>query len=156
MSMLSSRILVAVSLALNILIVGAAAGAGVMWYWTPQPKPQLAPRGLQLAAEDLSAEQRQAFRTLLAEARRDMRPQTQQGRLARDDLARLLVQDQLDLAAIDARLVEIRSADMVLRTRLEQAVVSFAETLSPTDRAKLVEGLQRRGRMLRRAPRRKN
>jgi uncharacterized membrane protein len=73
-------------------------------------------------------------------------------RASRDDLARLLSQDRLDKAAIDAELAKIRNADMALRSRLEQAVVDFAETLSPAERRTLVEGLRQRGGMLRRPP----
>jgi uncharacterized membrane protein len=57
----------------------------------------------------------------------------------------------LDKAAIDADLAKIRNADMALRSRLEQAIVDFAETLSPAERQTFVEGLRQRSGMLRRA-----
>ena len=156
MSERSSRLLLALSLALNIFIVGAAAGAGVMWYWSQQSTSGGGQRGLWLAAENLSAEQQKAFRKLLAEARRDVKPDTAAGYTSSDELAHLLVQNPLDMTAIDAELVKIRNADSILRARLERAVVSFAETLAVADRKLLVEGLRGRGRMLRRPPQGKN
>lgn len=156
MSERSTRLLLALSLALNILILGAAAGAGAMWIWGYQPRSGPVPRGLQLAAENLSAERQQTFRKMLAAARREVRSDIDAGRSSRDELSRLLVQDQLDPAAVDAELVKIRNADAVLRSRLEQAVVSFAETLSPAERALFVEGLRGRAVMLRRIAPRKN
>ena len=156
MSERSSRLLLALSLALNILVAGAAVGAGVMWYWGPPPKSAGGQRALWLAAKGLSVDRQKAFRKLLAETRRQVKPDTDAGRQSRDELARLLVQDQLDMAAISAELVKIRNADATLRARLEQAVVSFADTLSVEDRKRFVEGLRGRGRMLRRPPPRKN
>jgi uncharacterized membrane protein len=156
MSERSSRTLLALSLAFNILLVGAAVGAASMWYWSRPPGPAAGQRGLWLAAKNLSVEQRQAFRKMLAEARREVRQDTERARMSREELARLLVQDRLDTAAINAELITIRNADAVLRVRLEQAVVSFAETLSVADRQIFLEGLRGRGSMLRRAPPRKN
>lgn len=156
MSESSNRLLLALSLALNIFLVAAAAGAGVMWYWSQHPKSAGGQRAIWLAAKSLSVEQQQAFRKLLGEARRGTKSETAVGRASRDELARLLVQDPLDRTAINAELEKIRSADAVLRARLEETVVGFAETLSIAERKLLVEGLRGRGRMLRHAPAGKN
>jgi uncharacterized membrane protein len=152
----SNRLLLALSLALNIFVMGAAAGAGSMWYWSQSPISAGAQRGLWLAAEDLSNEQQQAFRKLLGEARRSVKTETAAGRASRDELERLLAQEPLDRAAINTELEKIRSADAVLRARLEEAVVSFAASLPVAERKLLVEGLKDRGRILRRPPPKKN
>ena len=155
MSERSSRILLAISLAFNIFIIGAATGAGYM-YVSERPKSASAQRGLRFAAENLSVEQQQAFRKALAEARRNARLEIETARSSRQELARLLVQNQLDQTALNAELTKIRNADIALRTRLEQVVVSFAEALSPADRQRLVEGLRGRGGMLRQIAPKKN
>jgi uncharacterized membrane protein len=156
MSDWSRKILLAASLAFNVFIVGAAAGAGYMWYATDRPRIAAAQRGLRFAAENLSAQQRRIFHQMLVDARRNAAADIEAARAGRTELARLLVQDQMDRPAIDAELARIRNADIALRTRLEQAVVSFAETLSAAERQNLVEGLRRRGGMLRRVVPEKN
>lgn len=146
----SRTTLLALSLAFNILFLGAAIGAASMWYWRSEPSSEAGQRGLWLAAKRLSAEQRQTFRTMLIQARRDVRDETTRRRRSREELARLLAQEKLDMAAIHAELNKIRDADAALRARLEQAVVKFAESLSAADRQVLLEGLrERRGSLLR-------
>jgi uncharacterized membrane protein len=111
---------------------------------------------LWLAAEGLAPERQQAFRKLLGEARRGVKTETAAGRASREELERLLTQQPLDRAAIEIELEKIRSADAALRARLEEAVVSFAASLSVAERKLLVEGLKDRGRILRRVPPGKN
>jgi uncharacterized membrane protein len=156
MSERSRRTLLALSLALNMLCVGAAAGASAMWYWNRLVTPAAQQQGLWLAAKGLSPAQRKTFRQMLAEARREVRQDTEKARIGREQVAGLLMQDKLDTEAINAELVKIRGADAVLRARLEQAVISFAQTLSADDRQIFVEGLRERGSILRRGSFRKN
>lgn len=108
-------------------------------------------QGLPVAAEDLRSAQRETFRQSLQQARRSVADKAQAGRDAREELARLLTQEPLNHTEIDTQLKKIRSADMAIRTGVEAAVIDFAATLNPSDRAKLVEGLESRGQMLRRS-----
>ncbi|UTV41812.1 periplasmic heavy metal sensor (plasmid) [Ensifer adhaerens] len=134
----------AVSLALNIFLVGVAVGSSLLWlYDTKQTPPRRTVQGLPAAAQELQPEQRKTFRQLLQKARRGSAEKTREGQRAREDLARLLARDPLDRAEIDMMLERIRNADMSLRTSVEAAVIDFAATLRPNDRAKLVEGLER-------------
>lgn len=153
MSERSWRILLAVSLACNVFIIGAAAGAGYMWFAYDHSRQAAAQRGMRFAADNLSPEQRRAFRQKMAEARRMARPAFDEARASREELTGLLLQDTFDRAAIDTELAEIRSADMALRTRLESTVADFAGTLSPAERQIFVDGLRNRSGMLRRSPR---
>ncbi|MDW6026320.1 periplasmic heavy metal sensor [Mesorhizobium sp. BAC0120] len=146
------NILLAVSLAINVFIVGAAAGGGFMWYAMDRSRTAQNQGALRFVAADLPLAQRRAFLQALGDARRASISDLETARASRDDLARLLSQDRLDKGAIDAELVKIRNADMALRSRLEQAVVDFAETLSPAERQTLVEALRQRASMLRRTP----
>ncbi|WP_292638002.1 periplasmic heavy metal sensor [Mesorhizobium sp.] len=72
-------------------------------------------------------------------------------RAGREAVARLIEAEPIDAAAINATLASVRQADMALRGRLEQAIVTFATGLTPADRARLVDGLRGRTNMLRRA-----
>ena len=142
----TAKIALAASIVLNVFILGAAAGA-FFWRSSPTP-PQRAEQGLAAVAQALEPAQRQAFRQALATARRDAQPDSQAARAAREELARLLGEPNLDHAAIDATLEATRAADIRVRARAEAAVVDFADSLGPQDRAKLVQGLSSRGQML--------
>jgi uncharacterized membrane protein len=156
MSPRAIKMLLAASLALNIFILGAAAGAGYMW-WQARERPQAeAQRGLRFAAAELSPEQRRAFRQALAEARRRAADDTATARTSREAAARLLAAEPLNAAAVETELARVRAADMALRSRLEQAIVGYAATLSPADRERLVDGLRGRGAMLQQGPAPKN
>lgn len=150
MSERSIRLLLAASLAVNIFLLGAAAGAGYMWRAQEVQRDAAGEqRGLRFAADDLSPEQRKAFRQALAEARRQSAADIEAARAGREEVARLIEGEPIDSAAVNAALTAIRQADTALRSRLEQAIVSFAAGLTPADRARLVDGLRDRTSMLR-------
>ena len=128
------------SLVLNLFLAGGIAGGAWRW-WTAAP-PQ--PRGLRFAADELTAEQRQEFRSGLREARRDASVRIQAGREGRQEVFHLLSAPEFDRAALSAVLARTREADTIARARFEGAVVDFAATLSAEDRQKLAQGLARR------------
>lgn len=142
----SMKLALAASLLLNLFILGAAAGA---WFWRTTPEAsQRSEQGIAAAAQHLKPPLRQAFRQALADARRDVRSESQAAREARDKLAGLLKAEDLDRQAINATLEVTRTADLKVRARVEEAVIDFAERLDPQNRAALVEGLASRGQML--------
>ncbi|MGD9803125.1 MAG: periplasmic heavy metal sensor [Hyphomicrobiaceae bacterium] len=151
----SRNSLLAISLALNVFILGAVAGGAYMWHALDPAKVAENQRALRFAAQALPPAQRMGFRQALAAARRAAASDIETARQGRDALARLLSQDALDQAAIDAELTKIRSADMALRTRLEQAIIDFAESLTPAQRREFVDGLRQRGGILRQVPAKK-
>ncbi|WP_181360519.1 periplasmic heavy metal sensor [Variovorax sp. WS11] len=145
-----------VSLVLNLFLAGAIAGGAWRW-WTVEVERAAAapaapaaaataaqPRGLRFAADELSSEQRRAFRLGLREARREVASSIQAAREGRQEVLRLLAAPQLDQAAVTAALARTRDADMVSRARVEASVIDFATRLSPPEREKLAEGLARR------------
>ncbi|MEP6790548.1 MAG: periplasmic heavy metal sensor [Ramlibacter sp.] len=134
------------SLVLNLFLVGGIAGAAWRW-WAAQPvaaAPVAQPRGLRFAADELSPEQRQAFRTGLRDARRDAAASIQASRSGRQELTRLISAPEFDRAAAAATLARTREADIATRTRFEASVIDFASTLAPAERLKLADGLARR------------
>lgn len=142
------KVALAMSLTLNVFILGTAAGA---WLWRPAPSPQRAgDQGLAAAARALEPPQQQAFRQALAKARVDAQADSLAARTARDKLARLLGEADINRGAIDAALETTRAADVRVRARMEAAVIDFTESLDPKSRGLLVEGLASRGRILQR------
>lgn len=139
------KIALAVSLTLNVFILGAAAGA---WFWRSAPVFAQPDQGLAGAAQALEPPQRQAFRETLAKARHDAQPDSQAARDARNKLAQLLNKADLDRGSVDAALEMTRTADMKVRARVETAVMDFAESLDPKNRAILITGLASRGQIL--------
>jgi uncharacterized membrane protein len=139
-----------VSLALNLFVVGSVAGGA--WIWWAAERPSIAavaavtaqPRGLRYAADELSAEQRRAFRSGLRDARREAGASIEAAASGRTEVLRLLRAPQLDRNAVAAALARTREADAAWRARAETSVVDFAATLSPDERIKLVSGLERR------------
>lgn len=145
MSRSALKIALAVSLVLNVFILGAAVGA---WFWRSTPVPQQQDQSLAAAGQALDTDERQAFRDTLAKARHDAQPDSKAAHDARDKLAQLLHQTELDRNAIDAALDMTRTADVKVRARIEAAVIDFAESLDPKDRAILIGGLAARGQIL--------
>lgn len=140
------KLLLALSLTLNVFLIGAAAGGAYMWI---RKEPGVGARpALASAARLLEPPQRQAFRQALRQARSEARADADKARAARQELAGLLAAPTLDRAAIDARLAAIRNADMAVRSRIEGVVIGFASALSPDDRRKFVDGIRGRGRLL--------
>lgn len=135
------KIACAVSILLNIFLIGGIAG-GVVWWRTM--RPQVGVGSIRMAGSELSQPQRRAFRVALREERKALRPTLAAGRQARLDAATLLRAPMLDQAALDAALARVRDADFLLRARLEDRAVAFVSTLPHEERVRLAEGLERR------------
>jgi uncharacterized membrane protein len=143
-------IVLAVSLAFNVFIVGAVVGGAYMWHASGPHRPGIAARGgLGRAAQKLPATERRAFRRMLAQTRKEAASEIAAARAGRLKLAQLMTADPIDRSAIDAQLSAIRQSDGTLRARLEKTVIDFFETLTPAERRTFVEGLRGHGAMLR-------
>lgn len=150
MSERSRTITLAISLALNIFLVGAAVGGAYMWHASGPHRPGIVARGgLGRAAEALPVEKRKAFRQMLAQTRKEAAPDIAAAKSGRLELARMMMAEPLNRQAIDGQLSTIRQADIALRAKLEKTVINFLETLTPADRTIFVEGLRGHGAMLR-------
>ena len=133
------------SLGLNIFMFGAlASGAGqyVYSHWHETARSPGAPR---FAAAQLSAAQQQEFVETLRDAHREARQSGQAAVNGRKNVIRLLAASPLDQAALDAAIASTREADVAVRTHVEQRVVEYAAALTPEERVKFAEGLQRYG-----------
>ena len=146
MSTRTAKIVLATSLMFNVFVLGAAAGAWC-WPWISAAMQRADP-GLAAVADGLDASQQEAFRQILAKARQDVRSDSKAARDARNELAQLMSQPELDRNAINAALETARTADVRVRAQIEAAVVDFAASLDPKARAVLIEGLASRGQIV--------
>jgi uncharacterized membrane protein len=157
MSERSGPVVLAISLALNVFLVGAAVGGAYMWHAFGPLRAGISARGgLGVAAQTLPVEERKTFRQLLIQTRKQAVSDVTAARAGRLQLAQLMVADPLNRQAVDAQLSAIRQSDIALRAKLEKAVVDFAETLTPAERKSFVEGLRGHSAMLRGLQARKN
>ncbi|WP_322034110.1 periplasmic heavy metal sensor [Paraburkholderia sp. J76] len=135
------------SVLLNVFLLGAIAGGAWRWFAVRgEPQAQPAQRvALRYATEELSPERQQQFAQALKSSRREGRQYARDGRDGRREVLDLLAAPQLDRSAIDAALAHTRNADSALRAQIESGVVDFAATLTPEERVKFVQGLEKRG-----------
>jgi len=144
MSPRTLKTLAAVSLVLNVFLIGSIAGGAYRWF-AQQRTEAAQPRGIRFAAADLSAERQRQLRDALRETRRASLPLIRDARDGRIDLARSLAARDFDRRALDDALARTRQADAALRARIEGTVADFASTLTPDERLKLVAAMERYG-----------
>lgn len=150
MSNRALRILLIVSLVLNVFVIGGLAGAAISWQRVDAQRPLVGvgrPARLRQAAEALSPENRRMVRQSVRAAAYALRPEAARARGARREAARLLVQPAFDRAAFEAALARARAADVAIRTRLEGAMIDAAAQLPRSEREALAAGLDRSGAM---------
>jgi uncharacterized membrane protein len=133
------RGLVVASVVLNVFLAGAFVGGAV---WLRNAKAG-AGVSLEAAGRQLPDQDRKAFRQVLRQVRVASRQDILDGQQARQEAAELLQQPVMDKAALSAALERARNADVTVRTRLEQAIVDFAENTSPENRSVLSQALLR-------------
>lgn len=147
MTMPATRLktLLIVSLVLNIFLLGTIAGGTYRWVTKQKADVIAQQRGLRFAAAELSEARRGQLREALRQTRRDSLPLIVGARSGRLDVVQALAAPQFDRNALDAALARTREADMALRARVEGTVADFASTLTPDERLKLVDALERHG-----------
>lgn len=151
-------ILLALSAALNLFVIGAVAGG---WWMRERLEIRRTPTaaapapGWRAMGRRLSPEGREVFRETLQDLAPETAPLAAEGRRNRREAAELMAASTLDAAALNAALDRARAADLALRGKLEGAVVDAATRLSSTDRAVLAENLRRRAQRPVRAAREK-
>ena len=140
------RLLLAVSLLVNVFAVGAiggglfmlSRGAGLRAHPARHP-------ALRAAGDGLPAPDRARFRLAIRTVMQDSRDLVATARLSRAAAADLFVQPVFDGAAVLAALERARIADLELRRRLETAAVQVAAGLPIEERLFLARGLERGG-----------
>ncbi|SAK78508.1 integral membrane protein [Caballeronia hypogeia] len=145
MSPRTLKTLAAVSLVLNVFLLGSIAGGAYRLFAHQKADVAQQQRGIRFAAADLSAERQQQLRDALRSTRRESLPLIREARDGRIDLAHILAARDFDRTALDDALKRTRDADIALRARVEGTVADFAATLTPDERLKLVGAMERYG-----------
>ncbi|MGH8779737.1 periplasmic heavy metal sensor [Paraburkholderia sp.] len=144
----SWKVILSVSILLNVFLLGGIAGGAYRWFATHEGVAAVAgaqKNALRFAASDLSPQRQQEFLQALKEARRNGRMFARDAREGRRDVLELLAQPQLDRPALDAALARTREADSALRARVETGVADFAATLTPDERLHFAQSLREHG-----------
>jgi uncharacterized membrane protein len=143
----SWKALIVGSVLLNVFLLGAIAGGAWRWFAehgasAAHPAQRVA---LRFATDELSPDRQQQFLDALKSARREGREYARAGREDRRQVLDLFAAPQLDRAALDAALAHTREADSALRAQVESGIADYAASLTPEERAKFAEGLERSG-----------
>ena len=142
----------AVSVCLNLALIGAAGGA-LLRHGPPGPPPGPPPGGgavdpwtLRKVIRMLPEEERDAVRGLLRDRRPEFEALGPQRRAARQAAAAALEARPFDPAALEAALDASRAAERAGRDVIDRVFVEFATRLSDDMRATLAEEMRRNRR----------
>jgi uncharacterized membrane protein len=128
-------ILLFVSLAVNLFVLGAFAGVALTRFRPPPPQHFGQGRpGLAAAAAALTPEQREAWRQALRNQAQDSAPKLRESRMVRRQAWEGLGAEPLDAATIRADLSRSRQLEQEAREAMDERMVAFAATLSPQER----------------------
>ena len=141
MNRLWVKILLGVSLVLNLFVVGAVAGVLII----RQQALVRAGAGdpLMSAADALTPDQRAAFQAMIGPTLQSLRPGLRDARMSRHDAMLRLQTQPFDRAAASADFARARADDAAARGRVEEAILDFAARLPPDQRAAFAKGLSR-------------
>jgi uncharacterized membrane protein len=140
-------ILLVVSLALNLFLIGTVVGGLVVGQRlrAMRPPPERGGPALWVAARGLPPEHRDAYREVLRGEGGEVRLKLRAAREARTEAWKTLGQEPFDAEAVRQRLAAARAQDAAARKELEDRLVAFAAGLPADERAKLAEGLAQPG-----------
>lgn len=152
------KILLAASVALNLLALVAGATATV-WVRSVQARIEAADRPsrerppMMAMVAGVDPDVRQRVQETLRASARAARPDFEESRLRRREAIALVRSEDFDPVRARALLEQSRAAELRGRARLESDAVGLLETLEPDDRTVLAPILTRRGRFAARGPR---
>ncbi|MBU4433537.1 MAG: periplasmic heavy metal sensor [Alphaproteobacteria bacterium] len=139
-----------VSATVNVFLVGGVAGVVLARRTAPTPlttaqvqteRPARPP--LWAAGQALSPESRRGLRLALRDANQKSKATIAEARQERGAALEALRTQPYDPAAVARHLAAARTRDSAARSNIEAALVTFADTLSPRERATLADGLTR-------------
>ncbi|MBK5417340.1 periplasmic heavy metal sensor [Pseudomonas sp. TH31] len=139
------KALLAVSLVLNVFLIGGAVGGFYQWHSQAKPALVLPQHGVRQVMLQLPPAKRHQLRQLLRQTRDENQTMIAASRDARLDVVRQLQAPTLDRAALDSDLAKARDADITLRARVDANLADFAATLPAKERQTLADSLYARG-----------
>ncbi|MDQ0463535.1 putative membrane protein [Caulobacter ginsengisoli] len=141
-----------VSVALNLFLGGLIVGAVVVGRRVAEAQPVGAgvlKSPIWRAGDGLAQPYRREFRKTVREAVLATRDDIREGRRLRQDALAQMGQPTYDIAAVEAQLQRGRALDQKARGQVEAAILRFAATLPPDQRAILSEGMRKPTRPVR-------
>lgn len=145
------KVVLAVSLLLNVFLIGGVAGGLYQWLGQPEPAVAMPMHGLRQALDNLPQARRHELRQLMRETRQENQALLTRSRQARQEVIRLLQAPTLERTALDAALASAREADSALRARVDASVAQFAASLPAEERQQLAASLYPRAKEKKRA-----
>jgi uncharacterized membrane protein len=140
-----AKIALAISLVLNLFLIGAGVSAFVFRERLLHDLHGLRPpTPLNVAARALDPDVRAKLRDAMRSAALTAKPDFVAAREARMKAAELAAAPTYDRAAVKAELVEARNSETHGRGLLDDRLLDFMGTLPPDQRAKLAEALKGR------------
>jgi uncharacterized membrane protein len=132
-----------VSLAINLFGAGLIVGARVVGRQIAENRPIATALRAPIwrAGDGLDEPYRQGFRKTVREAVLATRDDIREGRRLRTDAIAKLAQPNYDAATVNAELQQGRALEQRARGQVEAAIIQFATTLPPDQRAILAQGL---------------
>ncbi|MES3030040.1 MAG: periplasmic heavy metal sensor [Pseudomonadota bacterium] len=143
MSRKTLLIVLVVSLAVNLFLVGGVIGGLVVGQRLRPDRPPMTRMNQPVwaAAQVLGPEQARAYRTMLRGEGMEARTVMRQTREARAQAWRTLGAEPFEPATTKQRLAEIRDREAATRGEIDGRIVDFAGGLTPTERRKLATAL---------------
>jgi uncharacterized membrane protein len=135
------KILLGVSLVLNLFVIGAAVGVLLLRHQAIARAEKADP--VLSAADELPPAQRDAFRAMMSAKLASLGPGLRDARLARHDAMLRVRAEPFDRATASADLARGRADDAAARGAVEETILDFAATLPPDQRASFSRGLVR-------------
>lgn len=143
MSRKTLLIVLFVSLAVNLFLVGGVIGGLVVGQRLRPDRPPMARMNQPVwaAAQVLSPEQARAYRTMLRGEGMEARTVMRESREARAQAWRTLGAEPFDPAMTKQRLAQVRDREAATRGEIDGRIVDFAASLTPPERQKLAAAL---------------
>jgi len=137
------KVVLALSVVVNLFALGALGGGAAMWIATSARHP------LRAAGDTLPSADRVRFHQMFKAVAQQARPLQKSARENRRAAALLFVQPSFDESAVAQALSRARDADLAARTEVETALIGFAATLPQVERQALADSLSQGGGPLR-------
>ena len=143
MSPRNLKILLAVSVLVNVFVLAAICGGLLMRHRLMHEMGPGRGNPMMRAAQDMPEPEQQAFRRQMRAMAAQTLPAITEARTARNAAADGLIAAKPDPIKIKQDLARARAAETLARGQMEDALVQFAVTLEPKARERLAEGLRR-------------
>lgn len=140
MSSRGTAVILALSLGLNLLVIGALVGFAIRG----GPMPRF-PAHLGDVLSEVAPEERQALRAEMSKMREDTRPLHRELRRQQRQLAKQMLNEPFDEDATREAFAELRLRHSEVQTRMHEQMITVMKDLNPEQRAKLLRQLVRRG-----------